>query len=173
MASGMRERVDGFGIENGEGVLDVFSSDSFQERLGRSVHALPPGSAGAGGLKRMIMLCNSSPRRISSWSLRFVQLPASLDLRLAPVGVDFTGLGIGGDRVVGLVHGERMGLWCGPGRLHHRVAARLVAGGAGGRSGRHFFGSLGRLHFRCPGRSDLGLRQFVRHCGVLDGRDWQ
>src|SRR5271157_1574935 len=29
------------------------------------------GPLGAGGLKRMIMLCNSSPRRISSWSLMF------------------------------------------------------------------------------------------------------
>src|SRR5208337_3428803 len=42
IASGMRERVDGLGIEDGEGVIDAFSRSPCQQRFGPRMNAFEP-----------------------------------------------------------------------------------------------------------------------------------
>ncbi len=173
MASGMRERVDGLGIEDGEGVLDLFSRNSCQQRLGRRVHALPPGSAWRGWVEAHDHVVQLLAEAHFILVAQVRQLPLCLDLRVVPVWVEFSEPGVGGDGAVRLAHGDLRGLCCGLFRLHHQMAARPESGGRRGRRGRrgcHFFASLGRLRFRFSGRSDIRLRQFVRPCGVL--ADW-
>src|SRR5271157_2966722 len=174
MASGMGERVDGLGIEDGEGVFDVFSRDSCQQRLGRRVNSLPPGSAGRGWVEAHdhVVQLFAEAHLILVADVR--QFPARLDLRLAPVWVEFREPGVRSDGAVRLAHGVLRVLWCDLFRLSRLGHAGLGAcgfgcrrGRSGSRSGSHCVAPLSALWIRCSRWCDNHPRHILCHLGAL------